>query len=102
MFLLSLFDHLYWITGSVIGAVAGQLIRFDTTGVDFSMTALFIVIVLNQWQESKSHISALTGFVIGILFLILFGAERFLIPSLAVVSLLLILFRGKLKEGEEE
>lgn len=102
MFLISLFDHLYWITGSVIGALAGELIKFDTTGVDFSMTALFIVIVLNQWKESRSHISAITGFTIGIIFLILLGAERFLVPSLAVVSLLLIFLRGKIKEREVE
>lgn len=100
MFLMSLFDQFYWITGSVIGAVAGQLIKFDTTGIDFSMTALFVVIVLNQWQESKSHIAAIAGFVIGIVFLILLGPERFLVPALAVVSLFLILVRGKL-EGKE-
>lgn len=100
LFLISLFDHLYWITGSVIGAVAGQLINFDTTGVDFSMTALFIVIVLNQWQESKSHISAITGFVVGIVFLILFGPDKFLVPALAVVSIFLIIIKGRI-EGKE-
>lgn len=100
-FLMSLFDHMYWITGSVIGAVAGQLINFDTTGVDFSMTALFIVIVLNQWKESKSHVSAVTGFVVGIFFLVLLGPDKFLVPALAVVSLFLILFRRRM-EGKED
>lgn len=100
MLLISLFDHLYWIVGSVIGAVAGQLIKFNTTGVDFSMTALFIVIVLNQWRESESHISAITGFVIGIIFLIILGPDQFLVPSLAVVSLFLIFVRGRLERKE--
>lgn len=99
-FLMSVFDHLYWITGSVIGAVAGQLIKFDTKGVDFSMTALFIVIVLNQWQESKSHIAAIAGFLVGIISLVLLGAEHFLVPALAVVSLFLIAVRGNLERKE--
>lgn len=102
MFLIALFDHIYWVTGSLIGAVAGQLIKFDITGVDFSMTALFIVIVLNQWRESKSHIAAVAGFVIGFIFLILLGAEHFLVPALAVVSLFLIAVRGRLEEKEAE
>lgn len=100
MFFMSLFDHLYWIIGSVIGAVAGQLIKIDTTGVDFSMTALFIVIVLNQWEESKSHISSIAGFIIGIIFLILLGAEHFLVPALAVVSCFLILIKGRMDRKE--
>jgi len=100
MLLMSLFDHLYWITGSVIGAAAGHLVKIDTTGVDFSMTALFIVIVLNQWEESKSYISTIAGFIIGIVFLILLGAEHFLVPSLAVVSLFLILIKGRLERKE--
>lgn len=99
-FLISLFNHLYWIAGSVIGAVAGQLVSFDTTGVDFSMTALFIVIVLNQWREPESHISALTGFVVGTIFLIILGPDRFLVPSLAVVSLFLIFMRER--KGKKE
>lgn len=99
-FLISLFNHLYWIVGSVIGAVAGQLISFDTTGVDFSMTALFIVIVLDQWRESESHISALAGFVIGTIFLLILGPDKFLVPSLAVVSAFLIFMRGKMGEKE--
>ena len=99
-FLMSFFDHMYWIAGSVIGAVAGQLINFNTTGVDFSMTALFIVIVLNQWKESKSHVSAVTGFIVGIFFLVILGPDKFLVPSLAVVSLFLILFKGRM-EGKE-
>ncbi len=101
-FLISILDHLYWIIGSVIGAIAGQLINFDTTGVDFSMTALFIVIVLDQWRDSESHISALAGFVVGGIFLLILGPDRFLVPSLAVVSLFLIFMRGRMGEKEAE
>lgn len=89
-FLISLLDHLYWVTGSVLGGVIGQLITFDTTGIDFSMTALFVVIVLNQWLESKEHRPALTGGLLGILCLVLFGAEKFLLPALSFTALILL------------
>lgn len=89
-FFIALFDHSYWITGSVLGAVIGELITFDTTGVDFSMTALFVVIVLNQWMESREHRPALIGAVIGIICLLLFGADKFLLPALTITALALL------------
>lgn len=89
-FMIALFDHCYWIIGSVLGAVIGQLITFDTTGVDFSMTALFVVIVINQWMDSKEHRPAIVGAVIGILCLFIFGADKFLLPALTLVALILI------------
>ena len=102
MFLISLLDQCYWIVGSVIGALAGQLIHLDTTGVDFSMTALFLVIVLDQWKETKYHTSAIAGFIIGTLFLLLLGPGHFLVPALFVVSLFLIMIKGKNQEDSKE
>ena len=87
---ISLFDHAYWIIGSVLGAVIGQMITFDTTGIDFSMTALFVVIVLNQWLENKDHRPALMGGVVGIACLLLFGADKFLLPALSITALALL------------
>lgn len=92
---ISLLDHLYWIIGSVLGSVAGELMKFDITGIDFSMTALFVVIVVNQWMERKNHWPAIIGFVVGLLCLIAFGPDRFLLPSLGITSL--ILLGGKAK-----
>lgn len=89
-FFIALFDHCYWITGSVLGALIGELITFDTTGIDFSMTALFVVIVLNQWLENKERRPAILGAGIGVLCLLLFGADKFLLPALTVVALILI------------
>lgn len=102
MLYISLLDQSYWVIGSVIGGIAGQLIHFNTTGVDFSMTALFIVIVLNQWKEAKSHASAITGFCVGILFLLLLGPDRFLLPALLVVCLFFIVTRKQIDEKEEK
>ena len=88
--LISIMDHLYWIIGSVLGGMLGQFIQFDTTGIDFSMTALFVVIVINQWLESKEHRPALIGAVLGIMCLLLFGPDKFLLPALSFTALVLL------------
>ena len=103
-FLISLFDHIYWITGSLLGALIGQWLSFYSTGVDFSMTALFVVIVVNQWLENKKHFSTLTGFLTALLALALLGPDSFLLPALACSTILLIVFRKQAddKPREEE
>ena len=93
-------NHLYWVTGSVLGAVAGSVIPFDTTGIDFAMTALFAVLVVEQWKSHKNHIPAILGFAITIAALFLFGADNFLIPALIVISFVLLCLQ-KSFHGEE-
>ena len=104
-FAIALLDQSYWIIGSVIGAVAGALIPVDTKGIDFAMTALFVVIAVDQWKAYRKHLPALLGGAVTILCLILlgqfFGQQQMLIVSLGVIVLLL-LFRDKLEEKEEE
>ena len=80
--LIALLNQCYWIGGSVIGATAGELIPFDSTGIDFAMTALFIVIFVEQWLNSKTHIPALTGLGCALVCLALFGTDGFLPPAL--------------------
>ena len=92
-FWISLFDQCYWVLGSVIGSLAGSYITFDSTGIDFSMTALFIVIVVEQWQEQKSHFPALLGAVCGIVWLLVLGPDRFILPALCSCMAVLILVR---------
>ena len=87
---VTLLNQLYWIIGSVIGSVAGSVIPFDTTGIDFAMTALFAVLVVEQWKSHKNHIPTISGFVITIAALYLFGADHFLIPALLVMSVVLL------------
>lgn len=99
-FYISLFDHSYWVLGSVLGGIIGQLITFDTTGVDFSMTALFVVIVLNQWMDSKEHRPALIGGVIGLVSLILLGADKFLLPALTLSAMVLIALKSTMDKKE--
>ena len=89
--LVSLFNHLYWIMGSVLGAVVGSLISFNTRGIDFALTALFVTVFWDQWLSSKKHAPALIGVGASVLCLILFGADSFLIPAMLLIALLLLL-----------
>ena len=93
MFLISLLDQLYWILGSVIGALLGQIISFSTAGIEFSMTALFIVIFIEQWKENSIHSNSITGFLAAIICLLIFGPDRFIIPALVLCVAILLLFR---------
>ena len=88
-FLVTLLDHSYWVVGSVIGAVAGSLVHFNSEGVDFALTALFLTVFLEQWLSSKRHAPALIGVGVSVLCLLLFGAEHFLIPTMLIIALLL-------------
>lgn len=103
---IAVLDHLYWILGSLIGAVAGSLITINTEGIDFAMTALFIVIAIDQWKGAKQHFPVFLGAVSTLVCLLLMGpAEgRFLIPSLGILVAGLLLARPALerKAGETE
>lgn len=97
MFLVALFSRCYWMIGSVLGGILGQIIPFDLTGIDFCMTALFLIIFIDQWEKAEKHTLALTGLGIGILCLLIFGENRFMLPALLMVSALLLLFQRKEK-----
>lgn len=94
MFLVSLFNHCYWVLGSVIGGILGSLITINTKGLDFAMTALFVVIVVEQFLSADKHIYSYIGFIVSVLSLILFGSTAFIIPSLiGILISLFVLFR---------
>ena len=89
LFFISFLDQLYWIAGSLLGGLVGSLIPFSTKGIDFAMTALFVVIFTEQWESGKSHFSAVAGLLVSLLCLVLFGASNFILPSM--IGILLIL-----------
>ncbi len=98
---VSLLNQLYWIAGSALGGLLGQALPFDTTGVDFAMTALFVVIFTDQWLGRKNHLPALIGVGVSLLSLLCFGPDRFIIPAMAGIALLLMLLRRYVGEEAE-
>lgn len=82
---VALLDHSYWVLGSCLGVVIGSLITFDTKGLDFALTALFVVIFADQWKSQKSHGAALTGVAGSVLCLAIFGASAFIIPAMVLI-----------------
>lgn len=101
-FLISLFNQIYWVTGSVIGSVVGSVLKFDSTGIDFSMTALFVTVFVEQWLSTREHRPALIGLAVSVLCLFIFGSDSFLIPSMVGITVLLFVFRKPLKRSEED
>lgn len=96
--LVSLFDQCYWVLGSAIGCVLGAVLPFDTTGIDFSMTALFVTVFVQQWMDNKQHFPAICGVVVTALCLVIFGADNFLIPSMILITLTLSVGRRFLEK----
>lgn len=101
LFYIAVLDQLYWIGGSVLGALIGQLIPFNSEGVEFAMTALFVVIFIEQWIAAKNHIPACLGAVCGVVSLIIAGADNFILPALIAAVALLTIFRKKMPSGKE-
>lgn len=85
MFFVTLLNHIYWVTGATIGALLGYMIRFDTTGIEFVMTALFVVMFINQWEEQEHHGFALTGLGCSILCLLISGSNNFILPTMILI-----------------
>lgn len=92
-FLVSLFDHCYWVAGTVLGSLAGSLIPINYEGIDFVLTALFVTIFVEQWLSTDDHKPAIIGVVSTVVCLLIFGQEIFLIPSMVVIALLLTTMR---------
>lgn len=98
---VALLNQSYWVTGCTLGGLIGGLIWFDTTGIDFAMTALFVVIFIEQWLAYSSHIPALIGLFSGLLCLVIFGPGSFLLPALIISVSLLLLFNRHTEKNEE-
>ena len=101
MFCISLFDQLYWIIGSVLGATIGSLLAFDTTGIDFAMTALFTVIFVEQWLAVKQHGAVYIAIAAILISTALFRLSNFLLPALILLVILLVIFQDKVEKKED-
>lgn len=99
-FLVSLFNQCYWITGCVLGNLIGQILPFDATGIEFSMTAIFVASFVEQWINKKNRLSAVIGLVTTIVCLLVFDADIFLIPAMLIITLILtIIYKRDNKKG---
>lgn len=101
MFFVTLLNHFYWFFGATLGGIFGSLIHFNTEGLDFVMTAMFVVIFLEQWLKEKDHISALAGTGLSVLCLLAFGADNFIIPAMLSIIILLTIIRNKVENKVE-
>ena len=102
MFFVTVLNQLYWVAGATLGALLGYLIHFNTTGIEFVMTALFVVICVDQWKAAKTHIPAVTGFICGALFLVLIRSSNFILPALAAAVAMLLFLRRTVEQKMEE
>ena len=102
MFFITLLDQFYWVASAAMGAALGAVLPFSTEGVDFVMTAMFVVIFLNQWEKEKQHASAVIGLAAPLVCLHIFGAGSFLIPSMVCILAALLLLRRPIEAKESE
>ncbi|MBP3649532.1 MAG: AzlC family ABC transporter permease [Clostridia bacterium] len=100
-FFVTLLNQSYWVIAATIGGLLGSLITFDTKGLDFVMTAMFVVIFLEQWLKEKQHFSSLIGVGASVLCLMVFGSDSFLVPAMAVILCMLTLCRTPIEKAGE-
>lgn len=98
MFFVALFSRIYWMAGTILGGLFGQLLGQIPDGIDFCMTALFVIIFMDQWEKAKSHIPALIGLGTGIICLLFFGKSNFILLALIIASGILLLWQRKEKK----
>ncbi len=92
-FLVSLFNQIWWVSGSVLGSLLGSVLPFSTEGIDFALTALFVTVFVEQWKSTKDHVPAVVGVVASVACLLLFGADGFLIPAMIAITAALSLLK---------
>lgn len=99
MFFVTLFDHFYWFSGAAIGGLLGSLITFNTEGLDFVLTAMFVVIFLEQWLKEKKHYTALIGLLASAACLLIFDADSFMVPTMVCILCFLTIFRKPIEKA---
>jgi len=99
MFYVTLLNQLYWVSGATVGGIVGSMLTFNTEGLDFVMTAMFVVIFLEQWMKEKKHYTAIIGIGSASVCRLLFGADSFLVPTMLTILLMLTLFRKPIEKA---
>lgn len=102
MLFVTLLNYLYWVLSATLGGLAGSLLRFDTNGIGFVMTAMFTAIFIDRWKKEKNHLSAIAGVAMPAVCLIIFGADSFMLPSMAAIILFLAAAKKRLCRSEDK
>ena len=97
-FFVTLLNHFYWFSGATIGGLVGGLLHFNTEGLDFVMTAMFVVIFMEQWLKERRHISEWVGLAASVGCLLLFGADNFLIPTMICILVILTVLKKPMRQ----
>ena len=101
-FFVTLLNHSYWVLGATLGALIGGFVSFNTQGIEFVMTAMFVVIFLEGWLKGGKRISSLIGVLSSVICLVIFGADSFLVPSMVCIVALLSAFRKPIEGGNDK
>lgn len=101
MLWVTVLDYTYWVTGAALGGIFGTWASFSTKGLDFVMTAMFVVIFMEQWMKEKRHAASIIGIVISAVCLVIFGSNNFVVPSMAFMLLMFMSLRSKLEIRKE-
>ena len=100
MFFVTLLNQCYWVLGATVGGLLGNLVTFNTQGIEFVMTALFTAILVNQWRENREHRPVLTGLALSAVCLVIFGKTNFILPAMALILAVLTLLRKPIERGQ--
>lgn len=98
MFFVTVLNHIYWVAGATLGGILGNFLHFNTKGIDFVLTALFVVIFLSQWDNVKNRLPAITGILASAVCLTVFGAGRFMIPAMILIILSLTAVKDRFEK----
>ena len=102
MFWVTVLNQFYWVLGSTLGGLFGSLLKFNTEGLSFVMTALFVVIFLEQWMKEKNHTSAVVGIVLSVLCLVIFGKDSFIIPAMLSILVVMTFLKKVMEKGGDK
>ena len=100
MFFVTLLNQCYWVLGATVGGLLGNLVTFNTQGIEFVMTALFTAILVNQWRENREHRPVLIGLALSAVCLVIFGKTNFILPAMALILAVLTLLRKPIERGQ--
>lgn len=102
MMWVTVLNQFYWVLGSTLGGLFGSLLKFNTEGLSFVMTALFVVIFLEQWMKEKNHTSAVVGIVLSVLCLVIFGKDSFIIPAMLSILVVMTFLKKVMEKGGDK